>query len=203
MKFSVMITTRNRCADLRRTCERISLLKPPPDQVLICADGSSDETSNMIRREFPNFLLIENESSLGSVASRDRLLRAATGDIVLSLDDDSYPLARDFFSRLGDILAAHPEAAVVSFPELRDDARFSDNSKTNESAGHYVSAYANCAAAMRREFYLQQRGFPSFFVHMYEEPDYACDAPGPGFQSFRYFGSGGSSRTRILVDPYG
>src|SRR5258708_12435454 len=114
MKFSVMITTRNRCADLRRTCERISLLKPPPDQVLICADGSSDETSNMIRREFPNFLLIENESSLGSVASRDRLLRAATGDIVLSLDADSYPLARGFLSTPASSPPPHPYAPAPS-----------------------------------------------------------------------------------------
>jgi len=134
----------------------------------------------MLRSEFPDVVLLENESSMGSVASRDRLLRAATGDIVLSLDDDSYPLAQDFFSMLADIVAAHPEAAAISFPELLDGGIFTDDSKTSQSAGHYVPAYANCAAAMHRQFYLQQAGFPPFFTHMYEEPDYAlqCYAAG-------------------------
>jgi hypothetical protein len=59
------------------------------------------------------------------------------------------------------------------FPELRDGNRFSAADKTDLSSGHYVSAYANCAAAMRRSFYLERPGFPGFFHHGYEEPDYA------------------------------
>ncbi len=48
------------------------------------------------------------------------------------------------------------------------------------AAGRYVAAYANCGAAMRRDVYLQLAGFPAFFGHMYEEPDYAlqCYAAG-------------------------
>jgi GT2 family glycosyltransferase len=134
----------------------------------------------MIRSEFPQCLLLENEVAIGSAGSRDRLLRSATGDVVVSLDDDSYPLADDFFNRLINVFDAHPEAAVISFPEIRDGGVFSHESKTDKSPGHYVSAYANCAAAMRRKFYLQQPGFPRLFGHMYEEPDYAlqCYAAG-------------------------
>ena len=168
-----MIATRDRCSDLRRTCDRIRALQPPPNEVLICADGCSDGTVDMARTEFPDFVLLENLTALGSVRSRDRMLRLANSDVVLSLDDDSYPLAEDFFASLSKVFTAHPEAAVISFPELRDGDVFSCKSKTNQSKGHYVSAYANCAAAMRREFYLRQAGFPPFFVHMYEEPDYA------------------------------
>jgi hypothetical protein len=78
------------------------------------------------------------------------------------------------------IFFKHPEAAVVVFPELRDGSQFSAGDKTDKTPGHYVSAYANCAAAMRRAFYLEQSGFPCFFKHMYEEPDYAlqCYAAG-------------------------
>ena len=177
MKFSVMITTRDRRSDLRRTCVRISSLHPPPEEVLICADGCSDGTAAMVREEFPGFTLLENKVVLGSVASRDRLLRTATGDVVVSLDDDSYPLAEDFFYRLPDLFSGHPEAAVISFRELREGGVFSSEEGL---PGHYVPAYANCAAAMRREFYLEQPGFPAFFFHAYEEPDYAlqCHAAG-------------------------
>jgi GT2 family glycosyltransferase len=180
MKFSIIITTQNRCVDLRLTCLRISSLRPIPHEVLICADGCSDGTVEMVRSEFSGFLLCENKIALGSVASRNHLLRSATGDVVVSLDDDSYPLDEDFLSKLSDLFTKHPEAAVISLPEIRDDGSFSHALKTDKTPGHYVSAYANCAAAMRREFYLQQPGFPDFFRHMYEEPDYAlqCYAAG-------------------------
>jgi GT2 family glycosyltransferase len=117
--------------------------------------------------------LIENEAPRGSVFSRDRLLRAATADLVASFDDDSYPLDRDFFSRLRQLSADHPEVAVFSFPEIRNDGSFATSTKSMSSPPHLVSAYANCAAAMRRDTYLQSPGFPAFFGHMYEEPDFA------------------------------
>jgi GT2 family glycosyltransferase len=180
MTISVMITTRNRRADLSDTCHRLTVMRPPPGEVLICADGCSDGTAEMVRGEFPGFKLVENVTSLGSVGSRDLLLRSAQGDIVVSLDDDSYPLADDFFSRLPVLFSEHSEADVICFPELRDGGKYSDMSQTAVSTGRYVPAYANCAAAMRREAYLRRPGFPAFFKHMYEEPDYAlqCYAAG-------------------------
>ena len=180
MTVTVMITTRDRCADLELTCRRLTELNPPPNEVIIFADGCRDGTSQMVRCRFPEFRLLKSDSPIGSVYGRDRMLREACGEIVLSLDDDSYPIQNDFIAQLNQIFANHPEAAVVVFPELRQGNNYSAADKTSKSRGHYVSAYANCAAAMRRSFYLQQPGFPKFFQHMYEEPDYAlqCYAAG-------------------------
>ena len=177
---SIMITTRNRCADLQVTAERITRLSPEPLEVLVCLDGCTDGTEEMLRRDYPQFIIISHDKAQGSVRSRDLLIRRAKGDIVISLDDDSYPLEESFLGRLPALFAAHPEAAVITFPEQRDGGVYSSSSKTPETKGHYVSAYPNCAAAMLRTFYLQQPGFPPFFSHMYEEPDYAlqCYAAG-------------------------
>ncbi len=174
-----MITTRNRCEDLRRTLLRLMRLCPGPIEVLVCADGCSDATVRLVQTEFQAVKLLIHEQGIGSVGSRDRLLRKAVGDWVLSLDDDSYPMADDFFARIVYAIESHPEAKVFTFPELRDEGFVSD-SKTPQSPGHYVSAYPNCAALMDRRFYLAQPGFPLHFVHMYEEPDYAlqCYAAG-------------------------
>lgn len=179
MTFSIMITTRNRRDDLRRTLERLQQLQPAPLEVLLCADGCTDNTVGMVCAEFPEVKLHVHEKSAGSVGSRDRLLREAKGDWVLSLDDDSYPVVDDFFDRVQSIIEAHPEAAVITFPELRDGG-FASSRKTPESPGHYASAYPNCAALMRREFYLRQPGFSLHFFHAYEEPDFAlqCYAAG-------------------------
>lgn len=180
MTCSVMIATRDRRVDLELTCANLECLAPGPDEVLVCADGCRDGTAEMLRRRFPRFRILENPTPMGSLYSRDRLLRLARGEIVLSLDDDSWPLQRHFLATLVQVFADHPDAAVIVFPELRDGAVFATADKTDRSPGHYVSAYANCAAAMRRDFYLTSTGFPLFFGHMYEEPDYAlqCYAGG-------------------------
>jgi GT2 family glycosyltransferase len=181
MKTSIMITTRNRREELRRTLGKLFELQPAADEILICADGCTDKTSEMVRQDFPSCILLENDSARGSVFSRDRLLRTASGDIVLSLDDDSYPLDRDFFARLQLVFGQHAGAAVITFPELRDDGAPADPTKLPSSAAHLVSAYPNCAAAMRRETYLRLGGYPIFFEHAYEEPDYALQCYAAGY----------------------
>ena len=181
MLFTVMITTRNRLSDLEVTCRNIKNWDPQPDEVIICADGCTDNTNEFIKSEFPEFILISNEQSLGSVGSRDRILRMAQGKFVICLDDDSYPLDFQFLKYVKRSLDEHPEAGVITFSELRNDGLFSEPTKTPESPGKYVSAYPNCAAAMRRELYLKLPGFPSFFNHMYEEPDYALQCYSANF----------------------
>lgn len=180
MQITVMITSRNRSEDLRGTLHRLARMTPQASEILVTADGCSDDTARMVQSEFPECLLTINASCLGSIYSRDQMLRRANGELVLSLDDDSYPLADDFFAKLPPLFEAHPEAAVITFPELRDDGGYVPTSKSPDSKGHYVSAYPNGAAAMRRADYLKTAGFPPFFIHAYEEPDYALQTYGQG-----------------------
>jgi len=49
MTFSIMITTRNRAADLRRTCRVLRTLNPAPLEILITADGCTDDTIQMLK----------------------------------------------------------------------------------------------------------------------------------------------------------
>lgn len=176
-----MITTRNRREELRRTLIRLSELRPLADEIVVCVDGCTHGTAEMVRSQFQNCTLLENEKSRGSVYSRDRLLRAASGEIVASFDDDSYPIDGDFVARVKDLFAQDNDIAVISFPEIHDNNSTADKTKTAAPAAHLVSAYANCAAVMRRDVYLQSQGFPKFFVHMYEEPDYALQCYALGY----------------------
>ncbi len=91
MRVSIMITTRNRAGELRRTIQMLGKLDPSPDEILITADGCTDGTTEFVSSALPNAKLIVNQSAIGSVASRDRMMREAKGDLVLALDDDSYP----------------------------------------------------------------------------------------------------------------
>jgi GT2 family glycosyltransferase len=179
-KIAIMITTRNRREDLYRTLTELSTLDPPPSEILVTADGCTDGTVAMVQQEFPAVTLLTNETSQGSVPSRDRMIRQSNADLVLSLDDDSYPIEKGVMAKLPELFVMRPDVAVVTFSELRDGGIYSTGLKTPLKTGHYVSAYPNCAALMRRDVYLNVSGFAPYFVHMYEEPDYALQCYGKG-----------------------
>ncbi len=118
---SVMITTRNRVKDLRRTCGILERLDPAPLEILITADGCTDGTVKFVRSELSQSRLIVNEEGRGSVESRDRMIREAGGDLVLSLDDDSYPEQSDCLARIAEPFRKNTLLAVLHFPQRSDE----------------------------------------------------------------------------------
>ena len=115
-----MITTRNRILDLRRTCRALQQLNPPPLEVLITMDGCTAGVVEAVKGELPEARLFVNAIDRGSVASRDRMMREARGDLVLALDDDSYPEQLDCIARIAQLFEQRPQLAVLHFPQRTD-----------------------------------------------------------------------------------
>ena len=92
---SVIITTSNRISQLRRSVQVLTRLDPAADEILITTDGCTNGTADFVRSALPHATLIVNQPAIGSVASRDRMMREAKGDLVIVLDDDSYPEQSD------------------------------------------------------------------------------------------------------------
>jgi GT2 family glycosyltransferase len=175
-----MITTRNRAADLRRTCDVVMRLRPAPIEVLVTADGCTDETVEMVKAEMPNAKMIVNTTGKGSVVSRDRMMREARGDLVLALDDDSYPEQMDCIALISHLFEKKPKLAVVHFPQ-RSDEYPETLSQTESGSEHLTRSFANSGAVLRRSTYLQLPGFEARFFHMYEEPDYGLQCVAAGY----------------------
>src|SRR6516165_411435 len=180
MTLSVMITTKNRLVDLRRTCRVLQQLDPPPVEVLITMDGCTDEIVEAVKAELPHARLFVNRIGVGSVASRDRMMREAQGDLVLALDDDSYPEQSDCMSRIIPLFEHRPRLAVLNFPQRTDE--YSETlTQTNFGSEHLTRSFANSGAVLRRSTYLQLPGFEPRFYHMYEKPDYALQCVAAGY----------------------
>ena len=180
MTVSVIITTRDRATDLQRTCDAVMQLRPAPNEVLVTADGCTDGTVDMVADKFPEITLIVNQPGIGSVASRDRMMRQARGDLVLALDDDSYPEQLDCITRIVPKFEEHPNLAVLHFPQ-RTDEYPETLSQTEFGPEHLTRSFANSGAVLRRSTYLQLPGFEPRFFHMYEEPDYALQCVAAGY----------------------
>jgi GT2 family glycosyltransferase len=102
--------------------------------------------------------------------------------VFVSLDDDSYPLETDFIARVRELFAAHPRLAVASFPQRTDE--FPESlTATDFSPPCFVGSYANSGAALRRIAFEELGGYPDFFFHAYEEPDFALRCAAAGWQA--------------------
>src|SRR5437660_11158884 len=176
-----MITTRNRILDLRRTCRALQQLNPPPLEVLITMDGCKAGVVEAVKGELPEARLFVNAIDRGSVASRDRMMREAPGDLVLALDDDSYPEQLDCIARIAQLFEQRPQLAVLHFPQ-RTDEYPETLAQTHFGSEHLTRSFANSGAVLRRSTYLQLPGFESRFFHMYEEPDYALQCVAAGYE---------------------
>jgi GT2 family glycosyltransferase len=177
--LDIMITTHNRLEDLKRTLNTIWNLSPPANKILVTCDGCTDGTSEWLRTAYPDIHVIVNEQGKGSVASRDYMLRIAQGDLILSLDDDSYPVEPDAIGRLKKWMQDRPVIAVATFPQRSEEFPVSLTERLLPELG-YSSTYPNSGACYRRCVYQTLPGFNASFFHMYEEPDYALQCIGAG-----------------------
>ncbi len=178
---AIMIATRNRRADLARTCAVLEMLRPQPVEVLICADGCTDGTVEFLIEFHPNFLLFIHDPARGSIAARDAMLRASTADLVLSLDDDSHPLEPDFLTRAVALFTANPKLAIADFAQRSDEHPSTLEAPDFGPAGPRGS-YSSAGAVLRRAVYLELGGYEPFFFHAYEEPDFALRCMAAGYE---------------------
>jgi GT2 family glycosyltransferase len=183
LSVSIMITTKNRVDDLRRTCSALRQLAPSPLEILITADGCTDDTVAFVQSEMPGARLFVHQPGRGSIASRDRMLREARGDLVLSLDDDSYPQETDCLAHIVSLFEQRPEIAVLHFPQCTDEypetlPRF------DFGAPRPTRSFSSSGAVLRRATYLQLPGFEPSFFHAYEEPDYSLQCVAAGYEIF-------------------
>lgn len=181
LTVAVCITTHNRRDELAHTLAALSGLNPAPDAILVAVDGCKDGTLEFLREKYPQVRLLIHEQAQGSIPSRNELAAACECDVFLSLDDDSYPLETDCIARLRDLFMQRPRLAVASFPQRSDEF---PESLTAEDLGRsqFVGSYANSGAAIRRSVFERLGGYPGFFFHAYEEPDFALRCVAAGWQ---------------------
>lgn len=181
LRVGITLTTHHRREELARTLAQLARLSPAPDEICVCADGCADGTVGFVQREYPQVCLLVHDTAQGSIPSRNELARASTCDVFVSLDDDSYPLDGDFIARVRAAFEPSPRLAVLAFAQRSDEF---PESLTSQDLGRaaFVGSYANSGAAIRREAFLQLGGYPGFFFHAYEEPDFALRCVAAGWQ---------------------
>ena len=85
--ISVVIPTYNRAVLLKRALDSVLAQTLPVDEVIIVNDGSTDNTSSMLKSRYPEVNLIE-QNNQGVSAARNTGIVAARHDWIALLDSD-------------------------------------------------------------------------------------------------------------------
>ncbi len=93
MVISVVIATYNGERFIKKQLESIYGQSVQPDEVIICDDGSTDTTADIVRgfigeKQVKNWVLYENDVNKGFKLNFLQALKKATGDIVFLCDQD-------------------------------------------------------------------------------------------------------------------
>jgi len=105
MKASVCLSTYNKAKPLERTLASIFVQTPPFEcEVIVCDDGSTDDTRSVCR-DFPvEYHYLDRHGSCNPAAARNVAYRAARGEVVICQSDDVLHTRLDTIERLvGDL----------------------------------------------------------------------------------------------------
>ena len=176
---TVVITTKNRKDDLRIAIAS-SLKQEPGVEVLVVDDGSTDGTSEMMRTEFPAARLIRHEQSRGYIVRRNEGAREASGDVVVSIDDDA---AFTTPGIIADCLASFTDervgAVAIPYIDVNKDGLLKQHASDEDL--HVTARYIGTAHAVRRDLFLRLGGYREALVHQGEESDFCLRMLDAGF----------------------
>jgi glycosyltransferase involved in cell wall biosynthesis len=169
--FSILITTKNRIADLSFTLSKIQHLLDRMDVVcLICDDGSIDGTASFIQKKYPGIQLIQNQKSRGLIYSRNRLLDLVETEFAISLDDDAHFVTEnplEFIQKHFEMNENCGLLALRIFWGLEEP-----NITISVEKSHRVKGFVGCAHVWRMSAWRNIPNYPAWFI-FYGEEDFA------------------------------
>lgn len=170
METSILIVSKNRKDDLRRT---LSILEKYIDkskhEILVFLDGCTDNSSEL-QLSFPWVNWQSVEKNLGASKARNVLYKEAKGKILIGFDDDAHPLNIDFIERVHSIFDDNEKLGVIAFKEVKGIFSSDEDAlKTIEtSEKYYCREFIGCGFAIKKEVYMATNGFP-VWVDIYGE----------------------------------
>jgi glycosyltransferase involved in cell wall biosynthesis len=166
--FSILITTKNRLADLAFTLSKIKhLLKENSVECVVFDDGSADDTYEYVKENFPNIQLKRNVVSKGYIFCRNKMLNDTKVDYAISLDDDAHFLTENPLGFISNHFEKNTNCGLLAlrvFWGLEEPFSKASNGKSVR-----VQGFVGCAHVWRMEAWRAIPNYPEWFVFYGEE----------------------------------
>ncbi|MFY0604284.1 MAG: glycosyltransferase [Flavobacteriaceae bacterium] len=170
-KFSIVITTKNRKDDLKFTLRSLRTIIERDDvELLICDDASTDGTKSFLQNNYSKHQLIFNNKSLGLIHNRSVLNNKASGQYIISLDDDANFLSKNPLEAIENHFINYPSCGLLSF-RIFWSKQLPKSIITNE-VSHRTNSFVGCGHAWTKTSWNAIPNYPAWFI-FYGEEDFA------------------------------
>lgn len=215
MKLSVIILNYNVSDFLRQAILSVQCaIENIQAEIIIIDNNSSDDSCTMVRKEFPELLLIENKENIGFGRANNQAVTQAKGEFVCILNPDT-AVAPDVFEKCLDFIKATPDCGSIGVRLIDGTGNFLPESKRNlptpsvslskiiGNKNQHNAYYANHVAEdetglvtvlpgafmfMRRSLYNEVGGFDKAFFMYGEDIDLSYSIEKSGYKNY-YLGS--------------
>jgi GT2 family glycosyltransferase len=113
-KISIVILTFNRKLLLEKLLLSVQRLKYHPLEIIVVDNNSTDGTEQMISRDFSQVRYIRTSVNLG-VSARNLGLIDASGEIVVTIDDDVFGLDDNGLTVIYKLFSSDPSIGAINF----------------------------------------------------------------------------------------
>lgn len=169
MDISFLIVTKNRPDDLVLTLNKLMvMINLSNHEVLVFIDGCKKTEALISQFTWVNWTI--NEVSISASPARNKLYKKAKGDILIGLDDDAYPISKNFIKQVKKEYRQNKDLGVIAFQEVRG-YNLSDKlalEKAIKGNSYFTSDFIGCGFAIKKEVYEATRGFP-LWIDIYGE----------------------------------
>ena len=168
IKFSILISTKNRLDDLKVTLQKIHYLVIRDDvECIICDDGSDDGTSAYISKNYPFIKLITHSKSKGYLFCRNMLLKITVAKYAISLDDDAHLITVNPLEKIEQYFIRNKKCGLLAlriFWDIREPiiTECNEQSKT-------VNSFVGCGHVWRMDAWNKIPNYPEWFEFYGEE----------------------------------
>lgn len=165
---TIIITTKNRKAELAFTLQKIQTLLQREDvNCIICDDGSTDDTIPFLQPQYPQIKFIQNLKSEGLIYSRNRLMQLVTTDYAISIDDDLHFITENPLESIYAFFDKNPKVGVLSFRIFWGISQPQDVFSLEQS--HRMKSFAGGAHVFRMRSWYEIPNYPDWFIFYGEE----------------------------------
>jgi glycosyltransferase involved in cell wall biosynthesis len=167
-KISILITTKNRLADLKITLQHLTpLLADNKVECLLYDDASIDGTVAFIEANYPHLQLFRNKKSLGLIHNRNVLLNSCSGDFAISLDDDAHFLSENVVENIEHYFEDNLKCGVIAcriFWGKETPTHLSTKLKSQR-----VKGFVGCGHVWNMQAWRDIPNYPEWFIFYGEE----------------------------------
>ncbi|MES2863878.1 MAG: glycosyltransferase family 2 protein [Bacteroidota bacterium] len=168
IKFSILISTKNRFEALQITLQKIAhLLERDDVECIIYDDASTDNTVSFLNENYATIQLLKNKKSKGYIHNRNYLINNCKGDYAISLDDDSNFLTENCLEIIANHFTTHENCGVIAcrvFWGLEEPTSFHSNEKIEK-----VSGFVGCGHVWNIKAWKAIPNYPNWFIFYGEE----------------------------------